>query len=90
MSRGLVLIGLGCGLAAGILIAFAAFPQKATAQATTTPGLYQIQGFGSFQPGTSSIWRLNTATGSLDLCTFTNVTVSGGNHVSCQGNSTPK
>jgi hypothetical protein len=90
-SRGL-LIGLGCGLVAGVMVGFAASPHKATAEgAPATPGLYQIQiATGSPQPGTSPIWRVNTATGALDFCTFTNVTVSGGSHVSCQGNTNPK
>jgi hypothetical protein len=91
MSREL-LIGLGGGLAAGVFLGFAALPQLATAQGTTGPtGLYQIQiATGLPQPGTSTIWRMNTATGALEFCTFTNVITSGANHITCQGNSNPK
>ena len=87
------LIGLGCGLMTGILFAFAALPRIATAEATTTPtaGLYQIQiASGLQQQGTSSIWRLNTASGALEFCTFSNVALSGANHISCQGNPSPR
>jgi hypothetical protein len=91
MAREL-LIGLGCGLVAGVLLAFAALPRIATAQGTSgTPGLYQIQlADGLPQPGTSTIWRVNTATGALEFCTFSNVMVAGANHVTCQGNSGQK
>jgi hypothetical protein len=87
-----LLIGLGCGLMSGILLAFAAQPRIATAQATPpTAGLYQIQiGTGLQQQGTSAIWRLNTATGALEFCTFSNVALSGANHISCQGTSGPR
>jgi hypothetical protein len=27
--------------------------------------------------GTSAIWRVNTATGALDFCTFSNITAPG-------------
>jgi len=88
MSKG-YLLGTGCGLVIGVLFGFAVLPRLAIAQGTPgTIGLYQIQvATGLVQPGTSTIWRLNTATGSLDYCSFTNVTVSAGSHVSCQGNS---
>ena len=91
MSREL-LIGLGGGLAAGVLLGFAALPQVATAQGPTgTIGLYQIQiASGAPQPGTSTIWRVNTATGALEFCAFTNVTVSGASHITCQGSSGPR
>jgi hypothetical protein len=87
MSREL-LIGIGCGLIAGAWLSFAALPGIATAQQTAgTAGLYQIQvAAGLAQPGTSAIWRVNTATGALDFCTFTNVTMSGATHITCQGN----
>jgi hypothetical protein len=83
-----LLIGLGCGLLIGTWLSFAALPGVATAQGTNGPvGLYQIQvGSGLSSPGTSSIWRVNTATGALDFCTFTNVTMSGATHITCQGN----
>ena len=86
------LIGLGCGLVAGVLVAFAALPRIATAEGTSgTPGLYQIQvAAGLPQPGTPTIWRVNTATGALEFCTFGNVTLAGTNHVTCQGNSGQK
>jgi hypothetical protein len=91
MQRGF-LIGLGCGLIAGALLVTAGFPPRASAQAPGgTTGLYQIQiAAGLAQPGTSAIWRLNTATGALEFCTFTNLTVSGANHITCQGNSSPR
>ena len=92
MTRQL-LIGLGCGLMTGLLLAFAALPRIATAQATTAPatGLYQIQvAAGLPQQGASAIWRLNTATGALEFCTFSNVAVSGATHITCQGNPSPR
>ena len=91
MSRGLV-IGIACGLLAGAWLSFVTSPGTATAQGTIgAPGLYQIQvATGMPQAGASSIWRVNTATGSLDFCTFTNVNLSGGNRISCQGNAGPK
>ena len=91
MSREL-LIGLGCGLLTSVWLSFATLPGIATAQGTTaTTGLYQIQvAAGLAQPGTSAIWRVNTATGALDFCTFANVNLSGANHISCQGTSGPK
>jgi predicted ABC-type sugar transport system permease subunit len=91
MQRGF-LIGLGCGLIPGLLLAFAEFSPIASAQGPAgTTGLYQIQtATGLAQPGNSAIWRLNTATGALDFCTFTNLIVAGANHVTCQGNATPK
>jgi hypothetical protein len=42
------------------------------------------------QAGTSPIWRVNTATGALDFCTFTNVNLSGGSRITCQGSSGQK
>ena len=91
MTRQL-LIGLGCGLTTGVLLVFAALPRIATAQATApTTGLYQIQvAAGLPQQGASAIWRLNTATGTLEFCTFSNVAVSGAAHITCQGNAGPK
>jgi hypothetical protein len=54
-------------------------------------GLYQIQvASGMAQAGTSPIWRVNTATGALDFCTFTNVNLSGGSRITCQGSSGQK
>jgi hypothetical protein len=87
-----LLIGLGCGLMTGVLLAFAALPRIAIAQACPSiAGLYQIQiATGLQQQGTSAIWRLNTATGALEFCTFSNVTLSGASHISCQGNSSPR
>jgi hypothetical protein len=86
-----LLIGLGCGLLIGTWLSFAALPGVATAQGTNGPvGLYQIQvGSGLSSPGTSSIWRVNTATGALEFCTFSNVNISGSNRLSCQGNPGP-
>ena len=87
MSRELV-IGIASGLIAGAWLSLAASPQSAIAQGSAgTPGLYQIQVGGGSTPqaGTSTIWRVNTATGALDFCTFTNVNLSGGSRVSCQG-----
>ena len=91
MSREL-LIGVVCGLIAGVWLSFATAPRTATAQNTTgTPGLYQIQvASGMAQAGTSPIWRVNTATGGLDFCTFTNVNLTGGSRISCQGSSGQK
>jgi hypothetical protein len=88
MSRKLI-FAVGCGLMTGVLFSFAALPRIATAQATAAAtGLYQIQiASGLQQQGTSSIWRLNTASGALEFCTFSNVAISGANHISCQGNS---
>jgi len=88
MSREL-LIGLGCGLMTGVLLSVAALPRIATAQATAPiTGLYQIQiATGLQQQGTSAIWRINTATGALEFCTFSNVAISGATHIACQGNS---
>ena len=90
MSRGSLIVFAG-GVVAGAAIAFAVVPQIAIAQGSTgTAGLYQIQATTSLpQPGTSTIWRLNTATGALDFCTYNNVTVAGPNHVSCEGNTSP-
>ena len=92
MSRELV-IGIACGLIAGAWLSFATSPQTAIAQGSAgTPGLYQIQVGGGSTPqaGTSTIWRVNTATGALDFCTFTNVNLSGGSRGNCQGSSGPK
>jgi len=91
MSRGSLIVFAG-GVVAGAALAFAVVPQVATAQgAAGTTGLYQIQATTSLpQPGTSTIWRLNTATGALDFCTYSNVTVAGPDHVTCQGNPTQK
>src|SRR5947207_6107782 len=75
MSRELV-IGVACGLIAGAWLSLATSPTTAIAQSSAgTTGLYQIQiASGMAQAGTSPIWRVNTATGALDFCTFTNVT----------------
>jgi hypothetical protein len=84
-----VIIGFGTGLMAGTLLALLFYPQIATAQGANNGnvGNFQIQfSTGVPLPGTSTIWRLNTATGALDYCTFTNVIVSGANHITCQGN----
>jgi len=91
VSRELV-IAVVCGLIAGVWLSFATLPGTATAQSSAgTPGLYQIQiATGMAQAGTSPIWRVNTATGALDFCTFTNVNLSGGSRISCQGSSGPK
>ena len=91
MSRQLV-IGIACGLIAGAWLSFATSPGTATAQGTIgTAGLYQIQvASGLAQAGTSPIWRVNTATGALDFCTFTNVNLSGGSRITCQGSSGQK
>ena len=87
-----LMIGIACGLIAGAWLPFATSSGTATAQSTAgTPGLYQIQvASGLPQPGTAPIWRVNTATGALDFCTFINVNVSGGNRISCLGSSGPK
>jgi hypothetical protein len=81
-------LALGCGLVCGLLFALALLPHIASAQAPSgVPGTYQLQiATGLQQAGSSTIWRVNTATGALDFCTFSNVTVSGGNHITCQGN----
>ena len=86
MSRELV-IGVICGLIAGAWLSIAISPGTATAQNNVgTPGLYQIQvASGMAQAGTSPIWRVNTATGALDFCTYTNVNLSGGSRITCQG-----
>ena len=91
MSRELM-IGTACGLVAGVWLSFATSPGIATAQSSAgTPGLYQIQvASGMAQAGTSPIWRVNTATGALDFCMFTNVNLSGGSRISCQGSSSAK
>ena len=58
MSRELV-IGVLCGLIAGVWLSLATSPTTAIAQSSTgTPGLYQIQvATGMAQAGTSPIWR---------------------------------
>ena len=91
MTREL-LIGVVCGLIAGVWLSLATAPRTAIAQNTAgTPGLYQIQvASGLAQAGTSPIWRVNTATGALDFCTFTNVNLSGGSRITCQGSSGQK
>jgi len=91
VSRELV-IGVLCGLIAGVWLSLATSPTTAIAQSSTgTPGLYQIQvATGMAHAGTSPIWRVNTATGALDFCTFTNVNLSGGSRISCQRSSSPK
>jgi len=78
------ILGLVIGSAAIAIDA----PHLAIAESVNgAPGLYQIQGAASPQPGVSSIWRINTATGALDLCTFANVALGGTSHISCQGNT---
>ena len=92
MSRVSLIVFAG-GVVMGAAVAFAVVPQVATAQgAAGTIGLYQIQmaNGGIPQPGTSNIWRLNTATGALEFCTYSNVTVAGPNHVTCEGNPAQK
>ena len=91
MSRELM-TGVACGLIAGVWLSFATWAGTATAQNNPgTPGLYQIQvASGLAQAGTSPIWRVNTATGALDFCTFTNVNLSGGSRITCQGSSGQK
>ena len=81
-------LALGGGLVFGLSFALALLPHIASAQAPSgVAGTYQLQiATGLQQPGSSNVWRLNTATGTLDFCTFTNVTVSGGTHITCQGN----
>jgi hypothetical protein len=85
-------IGLGFGLITGVLLSIGVQPRIATAQGTTPiTGLYQIQiATGLSQQGASEIWRINTATGALEFCTFTNVTMSGASHVTCQGSTSPR
>jgi len=85
-------IALGCGLIAGVLLSIGVLPRIAIAQGSAPiTGLYQIQiATGLAQQGTSAIWRINTATGALEFCTFTNVTISGASHITCQGNSNPR
>ena len=92
MSRNVVVVGLAGGLAIGAWIGGTALYGTATAQSTTaSTGLYQIQvATGLSSPGTSAIWRVNTVTGALDFCIFSNVTLSGGGHISCQGNPRPR
>jgi hypothetical protein len=82
------LLAIGCGLIIGLVLGIVMLPGFAVAQGTPgTIGLYQIQiANGLPQSGTSNIWRVNTATGALDFCTFANVTIAGGSHVNCQGN----
>lgn len=91
MSRELA-IGVVCGLMVGAWLSLATSPKTAIAQGSAgTPELYQIQvASGMAQAGTSPIWRVNTATGALDFCTFTNVNLSGGSRITCQGSSGPK
>ena len=91
MSREL-LIGVVCGLIAGVWLSLATAPRNAIAQNTVgTPGLYQIQvASGLAQAGTSPIWRVNTATGALDFCTFTNVNLSNSSRITCQRSSDQK
>jgi hypothetical protein len=51
------------------------------------PVVYQIQpAVGLGLTGTSAVWRLNTANGALDFCTFENVSAAGANHIACRGN----
>jgi ABC-type uncharacterized transport system permease subunit len=91
MSQELV-IGVVCGLLAGAWLSLATSPRTAIAQSSVgIAGLYQIQvASGMAQAGASPIWRVNTATGALDFCTFTNVNLSGGSRISCQGSTGPK
>ncbi len=84
-----MLIGFGAGLIAGLLLVFMVLPHIATAQAVSSGnvGTFQIQfSAGAPSPGTSTIWRLNTITGALEYCTFTNVIMTGASHIACQGN----
>jgi hypothetical protein len=65
------------GTAGGL--ALVSGPHRAAAEETgATLGLYQIQAaVAAGQPGTSSVWRLNTSTGALDYCTFAGVVTGG-------------
>jgi hypothetical protein len=87
-----LMVGFGGGLLVGAWVVFTALPGVATAQGTNgATGLYQIHvGSGLSSPGTSTIWRVNTATGALDFCTFSNVNISGSSHLSCQGGPGPR
>jgi hypothetical protein len=81
------IVGLAIG---GAAIAISA-PHLAIAEGTNGAlGLYQIQSGSPTPPGVSSIWRVNTATGALDLCTYASVTPAGSSHISCQGNTSPQ
>lgn len=83
-----LLIAFAIGLAIGAATMAISEPHQAIAQsATGTPGLYQLQSAPSIQPGVSMVWRVNTATGTLDLCTYANVIPTGSSHINCQGNT---
>ncbi len=88
MSKGSMAAFL-LGLASGGMAMLVGAPHLATAQGTAgTPVVYQIQpAVGLALPGTSAVWRLNTATGALDFCTFDNVSAAGGNRITCKGSS---
>lgn len=83
-------IGFIGGIVAGVLLASGIVPHIATAQSASAEavvGTYQLQiAAGVPQIGTSTVWRLNTATGALEFCQFLNVALPGNSHISCQGN----
>ena len=84
-----VAIGFVGGMVAGLFLASAILPKIATAQDASTGavGTYQLQiAAGVPQVGSSAVWRLNTATGALEFCTFSNVALPRQSHISCQGN----
>jgi hypothetical protein len=87
MSKGSIVAFL-LGLASGCAALLVGAPHLATAQGTAaTPVFYQIQpAVGLGLPGTAAVWRLNTASGALDFCTFENVSAAGANHIACRGN----
>jgi hypothetical protein len=86
MQHRLVLV-LGMAMIAAPLLGAGLFSTASAEGPASATGQYQIQiATGVPERGTSTIWRLNTATGALDFCTFTNITAPGAGHISCQGN----
>jgi hypothetical protein len=77
------------GLVMGVAAIMIGRPDHAVAENTAGgPGLYQIQASGALRPGETNIWRLNTATGALEFCTFANISPTGPSHIACQGSAT--
>jgi hypothetical protein len=78
------------GLIMGAAAVMIGRPNHAIAEnAGFSAGLYQIHGSGALRPGETNIWRLNTATGALEFCSYANISPAGSGHVACQTTTAP-
>jgi hypothetical protein len=85
-SLAVFMLGLVMGAAAMMI----GRPNHAVAENTAwSPGLYQIHGSGTLRPGETNVWRLNTATGVLEFCSYANLSPAGTNRIACQTSNTP-